>query len=147
MLAATLRSVSASPEPSEIAVDPATVAVDPTPVEVDPAEIAVDPAAVAEWLARDPELQVVDVRQPDERDAGHIAGSLHIELAQLPTRVAAIDRDRPVVFYCRVGVRSDMAAQALRAAGVQAHSMRGGLQRWAQEGRPLAPADGYVAEH
>ena len=40
-----------------------------------------------------------------------------------------------------------MAAQALRAAGFEAYSMQGGLVRWAGEGRPLAPEDGYVAEH
>jgi rhodanese-related sulfurtransferase len=110
-------------------------------------EIAVDPAQVADWLARDPDLQLVDVRQPYERDAGHIEGSQHIELAQLSARAGDLARDRPVVFYCRVGARSDMAAQAFRASGLQAHSMRGGLLRWAQEGRPLSPADGYVAEH
>jgi hypothetical protein len=40
-----------------------------------------------------------------------------------------------------------MAAQALRASGVDAFSMTGGLVRWADEKRPLAPDDGYVAEH
>jgi rhodanese-related sulfurtransferase len=114
---------------------------------VESPEIAVDPAQVAEWLARDPDLQIVDVREPYERAAGHIAGSAHIELAQLPTRAGDLDRERPVVFYCRVGARSDMAAQAFRASGFRAHSLRGGLQRWAQEGQPLAPADGYVADH
>jgi hydroxyacylglutathione hydrolase/adenylyltransferase/sulfurtransferase len=111
-------------------------------------EIAVDPAAVAEWLAEDPRLQVVDVREPYEREAGHIAGSLHIELTQLPAQAERqIDRERPVVFYCRVGARSLMAAQALRAAGFQAHSMDGGLLRWAEEGQPLAPENGRVADH
>jgi rhodanese-related sulfurtransferase len=52
-----------------------------------------------------------------------------------------------VVFYCRVGSRSLMAAQAFRAAGYEAYSMGGGLRRWAQEGRPLTPADGTVANH
>jgi rhodanese-related sulfurtransferase len=110
-------------------------------------EIALDPAHVAEWLARDPELQLVDVRELYEREAGHIAGSLHIELVQLPAQAQQIDRERPVVFYCRVGSRSDMAAQAFRASGMQAHSMQGGLVRWAAEGRPLVPAGGRVAEH
>jgi rhodanese-related sulfurtransferase len=52
-----------------------------------------------------------------------------------------------VIFYCRVGSRSTMAAQALRAAGLEAYSMDGGLLRWAAEQRPLEPADGRVAEH
>jgi rhodanese-related sulfurtransferase len=114
----------------------------------EPSEIAVDPALVAEWLAQDPGVQVVDVREPYEREAGHIAGSTHVELAQLPTQAGRLDPERLLVFYCRVGVRSDMAAQAFRASGFsKAHSMRGGLLRWAAEGRPLAPADGRVADH
>jgi rhodanese-related sulfurtransferase len=111
------------------------------------AKIAVDPAQVAEWRLRDPDLQVVDVREVYEREAGHIAGSLHIELAQLPTQAGAVDRQRPVVFYCRVGARSLMAAQAFRASDYNAYSMDGGLLRWAQEGRPLAPEGGHVADH
>jgi hydroxyacylglutathione hydrolase/adenylyltransferase/sulfurtransferase len=113
----------------------------------DPAEIAVDPAEVAEWLAEDPELQLIDVREDYERQAGHIEGSRHIELNQLASQAATITTERPVVFYCRVGSRSQMAAQAFRASGFRAHSMSGGLVRWAQEGRALAPEDGHVAEH
>lgn len=114
---------------------------------VDPSELAVEPARLAEWIAQDPGLQVVDVREAYEREAGHIAGSVHIELTQLPSRTEAIDRERPVVFYCRVGARSLMAAQAFRASGFKAHTMDGGLLRWAQEHRPLSPEDGRVADH
>jgi rhodanese-related sulfurtransferase len=110
-------------------------------------DIDVEPATVALWLAQDPSLQLVDVREPAEREAGHIAGSSHIELAQLPARASSLDPSRRIVFYCRVGGRSTMAAQALRAAGVNAHSMAGGLVRWAQEERPLSPDGGYVADH
>ena len=56
-------------------------------------------------------------------------------------------RERPVIFYCRVGARSSMAAQAFRASGFQAYSMVGGLRRWAKEDRPLAPEGGGVADH
>jgi rhodanese-related sulfurtransferase len=110
-------------------------------------EIAIEPARVAAWLADDPELQLVDVREPHERDAGYIAGSRHIELTKLPGEAATLDATRPIVFYCRVGARSMMAAQALRASGAEAYSMDGGLVRWAGEDRPLAPDGGYVAEH
>jgi rhodanese-related sulfurtransferase len=98
-------------------------------------------------LGEDGELQLIDVREPYEREAGHIAHSTHIELTQLAQEAGAIDRERPVVFYCRVGSRSLMAAQALRVAGYEAYSMDGGLVRWVDEGRPLSPAGGVVADH
>jgi len=110
-------------------------------------EIDIDPERVARWLAEDPALQVIDVREPYEREAGHIAGTRHIQLVQLSSQADIVDRERPVVFYCRVGGRSTMAAQAFRASGYEAYSMTGGLSRWASEERPLEPEDGHVAEH
>lgn len=110
-------------------------------------EIGIAPERLAEWLREEPELQVVDVREPYEREAGHIADTAHIELTRLSERAASLDRSRPVVFYCRVGSRSMMAAQALRASGFEAYSLDGGLVRWAAEQNPLEPDDGYVAEH
>jgi rhodanese-related sulfurtransferase len=109
--------------------------------------IEVDPERVAEWLAEDPAPQVIDVREAYEREAGHIEGTRHIELLELSSAAASVERGRPVVFYCRVGSRSQMAAQAFRASGFEAYSMAGGLVRWAQEGRPLSPEDGHVANH
>lgn len=106
-----------------------------------------DPAELADWMRRDDRLQVIDVREPYEREAGHIAGTAHIPINELTGRAGEIDRERPVVFYCRVGARSDMAAQAFRASGYRALSMSGGLVRWAQEERPLSPEGGHVADH
>jgi hydroxyacylglutathione hydrolase/adenylyltransferase/sulfurtransferase len=111
------------------------------------ATMEVDPERVEAWLEERPDLQLIDVREPRERDAGYIAGSRHIELMELSSEAATLERERPVVFYCRVGARSEMAAQALRTAGFEAYSMRGGIVRWANERRALAPDDGYVAEH
>ncbi len=111
------------------------------------ADISLEPERIAAWLAEDETLQVVDVREPYEREAGHIAGTRHIELNALSAEAASLDRERPVVFYCRVGARSTMAAQALHAAGFEASSMTGGLLRWAHEERPLAPDGGHVADH
>jgi rhodanese-related sulfurtransferase len=114
-------------------------------VEAPPLEI--DPERVEGWLAKDPPVQLIDVREAYEREAGHIAGTRHIELVTLTSQAASIERERPVVFYCRVGSRSAMAAQAFRASGYEAYSMGGGLRRWADEGRPLSPEDGHVADH
>jgi rhodanese-related sulfurtransferase len=110
-------------------------------------DIDIDPARVAEWIAEDPAPQVIDVREVYEREAGHIADTRHIELNKLSAEAASVERERPVVFYCRVGARSTMAAQAFRASGYEAYSMTGGLRRWADEGMPLSPEGGTVAEH
>jgi len=112
-----------------------------------PDQIDIDPTRVAEWIAEDSALQVIDVRETYEREAGHIAGTRHIELNDLTAQATTIEHERPVVFYCRVGARSTMAAQAFRASGFQAYSMNGGLRRWAQEGLPLSPEGGAVADH
>ncbi len=110
-------------------------------------DIELEPSAVAERLAGDPQLQLVDVREPYEHEAGHIPGTRLVELTALSSQAQTLDPARPVVFYCRVGSRSAMAAQAFRASGFEAYSMAGGLMRWAQEGRPLAPEGGRVADH
>ena len=110
-------------------------------------ELEVDPERLVAWLREDAAPQVIDVREPYERDAGHIAGTRHVELTQLAGAAASVQRELPVVFYCRTGSRSLMAAQAFRASGFQAYSLGGGLVRWTAEGRPLSPPDGYVADH
>jgi rhodanese-related sulfurtransferase len=93
------------------------------------------------------EIQLIDVREPYEHEAGHIAGDRHIELEHLASEAETIDRGSPVVFYCRVGARSAMAAHAFGRAGWDAHSMDGGIEEWAGRGLPLEPEGGYVADH
>jgi rhodanese-related sulfurtransferase len=102
------------------------------------------PQQVAELIEQQ-DIQLIDVRETDEHDAGRIAGDRLIELMQLTAQAQTIDRDRPVVFYCRSGSRSAMATQAFRQAGYDAHNMAGGLIEWHAAGLPLEPADGHVA--
>lgn len=106
-------------------------------------EEEISPRRAAELVAQG--AQLIDVRQDDEHAVGHIEGSQHIELDRLPSEAGAIDRDRPVVFYCRSGSRSALATQAFRAAGYEAHNLTGGLLAWKEGGLPLEPADGVVA--
>jgi rhodanese-related sulfurtransferase len=93
------------------------------------------------------DAQLIDVREDNEWDAGRIERARHIALGEVAAQADSIDRERPVVFYCRVGSRSTMAAQAFRRAGYDAYSMGGGLEAWAAEGHPLEPAGGTVAQH
>ncbi len=88
---------------------------------------------------------MIDVREPYEHEAGRIAGGRLIGLTELGAAVETIDRDRPVVFYCRSGSRSAMATEAFRGAGYDAHNMEGGLLDWAAAGLPLEPDGGHVA--
>src|SRR4051812_22073263 len=74
--------------------------------------------------------QLVDVREPYEVEAGRLGGSRHVGLAELAAQAQTVDRDRPVVFYCRVGARSLMAANAFRQAGYEAYSIAGGMVEW-----------------
>jgi rhodanese-related sulfurtransferase len=90
--------------------------------------------------------QAIDVRRPDEWDAGRIAGARRIEMNELSGAAESIARDRPVVFYCRSGNRSAMAAEAFRQAGWDAYNLEGGLQAWVAEGLELDPVTGEVAE-
>jgi rhodanese-related sulfurtransferase len=102
------------------------------------------PHEVAELL-QIANIQLIDVRQTEEHEAGRIAGDRLIELSSLGAEVDSIDRTRPVVFYCRSGSRSAMATDAFRGAGFDAHNMVGGLLDWQAAGLPLDPHDGYVA--
>ena len=104
------------------------------------------PEQVRERLERC-EIELIDVREPYEWDAGRIPGARHIELERLAGRAGEVPRDRPVVFQCRLGARSAMATQAFRAAGWDAYNMDGGIARWVERGLPLEPADGRVADH
>ena len=91
--------------------------------------------------------QVIDVREDQEWDAGRIGGARHIALGEVAAQAQTIDRDTPVVFYCRVGARSAMAADAFRRGGYDAYSLAGGLEAWAGQGKPLEPDGGSVADH
>lgn len=102
-------------------------------------------ATEAAELAGSEEVQLVDVRQDFEWEAGHIDGATHIPLDQLPTRAKEIDRDGKVIFVCRSGGRSAMATNAFRESGFDGLNLAGGMEAWVQVGNPIVPSDGEVA--
>jgi rhodanese-related sulfurtransferase len=112
---------------------------------IDP-QLEVTPADVAAALESG-SATVIDVREPYEWEAGRIAGTRHIELERLPSQAGTVDKDKPVIFHCRLGVRSLMAAQAFKGGGLDARSMAGGIQAWHDEGRPMEPDGATVADH
>ena len=103
------------------------------------------PQEVASALAQG-DIQLVDVRTAYEHEAGRISAGRWIELNELRGQAETIDRERPVVFYCRSGGRSAMATEAFVNAGFDAHNMSGGLLEWRGASLPIEPDDGYVAD-
>ena len=76
---------------------------------------------------------------------GHIPGARHVVLDELPSHAESIARERTVVFCCRSGNRSAIAADAFAQAGYDAHNMAGGMLAWQESGLPLEPEGARVA--
>jgi rhodanese-related sulfurtransferase len=90
------------------------------------------------------DVQIVDVREPYEWDAGHIAGAVHVPLQSLLSggEKGRLDPSRRVVAVCRSGNRSDLATAMLRARGYDAENMEGGMEEWERDGLPFESSDG-----
>jgi rhodanese-related sulfurtransferase len=113
-------------------------AVPETGLEVDVGHLA--------GMISDGDVELIDVRHDYEYEAGHLPGARHIELNDLTASAESLPRDRPVVFYCRTGNRSGMAAEAFHQAGYDAHNLAGGISAWVDVENALEPEDGVVAE-
>ncbi|MGQ0744163.1 MAG: rhodanese-like domain-containing protein [Acidimicrobiales bacterium] len=97
------------------------------PFEVDVDHLA---AAVAAGAA------VVDVRNPDEFETGHVPGALLIPLGELVERVEEVPAAPAVYVICHLGGRSLKATEFLRAQGQLAWSVAGGTEAWVKAGHP-----------
>lgn len=83
---------------------------------------------------------VLDVRETNEWDAGHITGARHISLAQLDKRLSEIDKHKthPVIVCCASGNRSSSACGVLKRAGFEkVFNLAGGLGAWREAGLPV----------
>jgi rhodanese-related sulfurtransferase len=90
------------------------------------------------------QVQILDVREPYEWDAGHIDGSVHIPLSQVMAgqEQGRLDPERPVVIVCKSGNRSELAALMLQARGFEAENFEGGTEAWVAAGLPLLASNG-----
>ena len=81
------------------------------------------------------EVELVDVREHDERDAGYIAGSRHIPYRLVGAYGDELARERPVVTICETGARAAVAASVLAASGLDARPvLDGGVKAWQERG-------------
>jgi rhodanese-related sulfurtransferase len=101
------------------------------------------PGEVAALVTQD-RVQLIDVRTPEEHEAGRIEGDRLIELNDLTAQAETIDQERPVIFYCRTGARSAMATAAFLEAGFDAHNMSGGMVAWEAAGLPMVPEGAQI---
>ncbi|MGG3683435.1 rhodanese-like domain-containing protein [Aeribacillus composti] len=75
--------------------------------------------------------QLIDVREPNEFEGGHILGARNIPLSQLRQRYKEIRPDKPVYLYCQSSARSGRAAQMLKKKGYQElYYLKGGFKKW-----------------
>jgi sulfur-carrier protein adenylyltransferase/sulfurtransferase len=103
-------------------------------------EIAEIDASHARELIDAEAAAVVDVRERDEWEEGHIPGAVHIPRGYLESRIegAVRDRSQPVVVYCASGSRSALAAKTLEELGYeQVSSLAGGFTDWKRNGLPF----------
>ena len=88
--------------------------------------------------ASEPNRIVLDVREPYEYAAGHIAGAKLLPLSQLQSRLDEVPADQPVYVYCHSGNRSKQASEILAKAGKKdIRDVRGGILAWEAAGYPI----------
>jgi molybdopterin/thiamine biosynthesis adenylyltransferase/rhodanese-related sulfurtransferase len=97
-------------------------------------------AARAQGLIQEETAAIVDVREREEWDEGHLPGAVHVPRAHLESRIerAVRDKARPVVLYCASGNRSAFAAKTLEELGYEnVSSLAGGFTDWKRNGLPF----------
>lgn len=87
------------------------------------------------------DIQLIDVRQPDEYNFAKIPGAKLIPLGEIIKRMDEIDPNRETVIHCKMGGRSAQAILALQKAGFtgELKNMKGGITAWSNEVDPKVP--------
>ena len=96
---------------------------------------------------RPPDAVVLDVREPQEYEHGHVPSAINIPQADLASRLDEVPRDRPLMIICHSGMRSLRAAQFLTQLGInQVTNVTGGTAAWRKAGKAVAVGDTTVEE-
>jgi rhodanese-related sulfurtransferase len=90
------------------------------------------------------EAVILDVRERHEWKAGHAPGSQNIPLSSLRASTSELAQERRYIAVCRSGSRSRSATAQLRAAGIEAVNLKGGMASWRRAGLPLEPRNGRI---
>jgi rhodanese-related sulfurtransferase len=92
----------------------------------------------------DDSVVLLDVRENDEWQRGHAAGAQHIPMGEVPARLSEIDAGAKLFVVCHLGGRSQRVAQYLAQNGYAPSNVSGGMQAWADAGRPVVTDTGGV---
>lgn len=95
-------------------------------------------------LTFDESAILLDVREDDEWQRGHVTGARHIPMGDVPARMGEIDADATLYVMCHAGGRSQRVAQYLARNGYEPINVSGGILAWAGIGRPVVTDDGGV---
>lgn len=88
------------------------------------------PQEVKERLAKGEKLSIIDVREPDEWESGHIPNAKHVPLGSIGQRHGELDRSQNYIVVCRSGNRSGLACELLEELGYEVTNMPGGMFHW-----------------
>ena len=94
----------------------------------------------SKYISND-DVQLVDVRTPEEYDEGHIAGSKNINVFDkdfVDEAEQTLDKSKPVAVYCRSGKRSADAAEKLTEHGFKVTNLEGGILAWKEQNQPIS---------
>ena len=105
-----------------------------------PNDAEIDVHALRRKMAEGNSWILLDVREPFEFEVAHVEGAHLIPLGQLSGRLAELDRKKEILVMCHSGMRSQQAAEFLRAAGfAKVASVAGGIDAWSEEIDPDVP--------
>jgi len=97
---------------------------------------------LAELLKSQPQICLIDVREPEEHALASISGSELIPLSTLPAQTHRWSLEQPIYVHCKAGGRSARAVQFLKTQGfTQATNVSGGMDAWLEEGLPVSKDD------
>jgi rhodanese-related sulfurtransferase len=94
----------------------------------------------------DPQAYLLDVREPDEWEAGHAPNAHHMPMMEIPARIAELPSDTEVVVVCRSGGRSSQVVSYLIGNGWDnVRNLDGGMHSWSAAGRDMVSENGQPA--
>lgn len=101
-----------------------------------PSGASLAPVEFQNRLSKEPKALLIDVRTPMEYASGHLSGARLIPLQDLAQNSTSLERERPILLYCRSGHRSGLALRQLQAHGFQVQDLEGGILAWKAQGLP-----------